>query len=358
MKTGIKSLMQSRMPLIVAVLLSTFGSTVASAQVKSVTMDDILAGWKKRAEKVRTLRCTWTVTRTDRAGSLPDLWKSDKKQSRSLPPADSTYGSEQSLLVEGPRMRHRFDGQIWYLGRNEQRLNTYTTDQVSDGNTKRWLNYNHASSANKFGWISNRPSLNLQSQMMGNPLFWYLHPLDSVFRLAEGRPLPQLVNVKKPDASGIIRVEQRIGERALYIFDIDVRRDYHIVQMIKMSGGTERARLTVDYEPHATHGYVPKGWSLISFDRDGAEKSVNVAKVTSFELDVPLTSEDFELSFQPGMIVREEGAGREFHVNDAGDLVVPGSQTESSRNRWILVGLAMLVVGAVLLVVRRRFRVA
>jgi hypothetical protein len=337
------------------IIVATFGfpsgGSVRAEEHSTATLDDILTAWKKRDESVRTLRCTWTATSTMRAGSLPDVAASDPKKPRQVPPEEVTLSTEHLLLIDGAQVRHRATGQTWYLGKKEQRLKTYTADSVTDGREARRREVD-ADTSREHAFVYESSSLGIQSDMMGNPLFWYMHPLASVFDKDTKGQLAE-TTVSEQDA-GIIRVQQRSSDNVPLIFDIDSRQNYHIVRLIKMRDEEEAARLTIDYEPHELHGYIPKHWSLVSFDADGRERAVRAARVTSFELNVPLTKKDFHLSFTPGTIVR--APGRSFVANSVGEPVPPGSERENDPYRWLLLGLTLLIVGVVILILQRRSR--
>ena len=320
------------------------------------TVDHILEIWKARAEAVTSLRCTWTVTRTDRAGSLTAALANAAKVSESFPPADVTYTINNSLALDGVRLRHRSDGQTWYMGRKEQKLKKHITDSVFDGTETRMLHYDHPESATKHAAVMSSSEVGIQSDIMGSPIFYYIRPIDSIAHHVKDMRDSLRVIPAGGDAPDIIRLERPSGERGSTFFDVDPMRDYHILRVVRHRDGVERMRLSINYERDITNRFVPQEWSMVNMDSDGRERSVQSAQVTSFQVNAPLAYEDFELLFPPGITVRGEN-GQKLMVDNDGNIIRPGSKPPSSFPTLTIVGLGLMTIGIMILIVRRRSRV-
>jgi hypothetical protein len=327
-----------------------------------VTIDDIIAAWNARNDRVLSLHVAFSEDTID---VIRDI---------------RTHRAHE-LSIEGLRYRHEADGERWnhnvekpvpefylqmydgskdttYFGYKEQidRLHPFALIQVGDEN--------HFSEAHANSVWPIFHTFRVQQP-------WFLSLGDGAWSLS-GK-----VGIIDGHRCEIIQYRHRDQQGQLYDVWVDATRDYIALRKEMGSGGIVVSRLDIEYVPDDLMGWRPQRWSESMFSSGPGNELISTSnyEVTNWQFNEPVADNEFEFDFPVGTEVQDYSNGEyrylvrddeereitederrrgaryeDWVVSESGEaLQIPQSNTW----RWIVGAIVLAVVGGWLIIKRR-----
>lgn len=271
------------------------------------TKADIVNAWQKRQDAVKTARFVWTEQQTHPKGWVPNPRFPEREWS-AIPALliDRSYTVTKSLSVDGNKMRYTFE-----IDRKEE---ADGVDVIAQGKgLDRGLgvrrNYSYVSvfdgqmGKTRLSSLLNSPPAAI-NQAMAN---MDGQNLDTRAILMAIRPLDP--------AMGHLLIDRALtgsGRRIYKGRSVGVLEERHDPSGWKTSLWIEPERgslvshyrvwfeqrlmvdIDIDYAEDARWGWIPSGWRVTEMMADGSRRVVAVAKVSSYNINLPIGVEEFQ----------------------------------------------------------------
>lgn len=296
----------------------------------NATIQDIIRAWQHREERTRSLVFEWQET---------ELWAKGSRNFQKVhgnpmvitpvfyPPKDMSWGYDRRLKLDGEKIRYELEGPMAapQLGRFVPRRNL----RVSDGQVTKVL-YDAVKSGHESqhatGFVRN--SANLVAPHLIQLRTILLCYRSFAVDMGENYDLSQYA-VRPTSATigehGCVVLTGPMGGVKKNVIWIDVEREYVPLRWQSIVEGEMRIQLDMDYQPDASHGWVPSGWKYHVYAQPEPRQSVGklkqqgTARVTSYEVNSPIPSSEFRFEFPVGTYVSDRR-------NDSVHIVKAGGQ--------------------------------
>lgn len=360
---------------LICIILVLLGNVTHSVCAE-IGKDAILQVWKKQQESIRSVRFSWSESRTYSKGSLPS------HVDEPTPPADVNVQVDHTLCILNDLMQFTYKGPKWdvscgkfcdrsYISSFDGRDNKVFFDESKDDNDDK-------NKVHKLGFINkNDYNQDVVDYHLWSILFMCraIHPSMGQFSKANEWEL-SLEKGIIDDQSVVILEKKETG--ITWTCWIDPSREYSILRYIIRSNSL-MLQVDISYKLDQDNRWIPSEWTTKKMQPGNLRlRESTSAIVTAFEINPPLAPEDFLLNFPSGTevvdykeqinyIARENGDKRiitneerlrdaqycDFLSTDTGMAKIPLSHT---RHVWLMViGISLLAI-VVLLMIRKRFQ--
>jgi hypothetical protein len=305
---------------------------------------------------VKTAFITFKRTEFVPRGSIADA-----TGSRALfPPDDVTLESVNLLVLDGEKYRYEDHHPVFWPGGSWVRQDMVSAFNGSVAAT--FLPRGPSGSGSPAGTVYNGASdvalLPFTLAPLGLTLRW-LNPALNPYRRRLMRPTGNTLPLDgAPCREYRLDVPLRLW--------LDPEKDY-VVRRVR----TGAQQLDVSYR-RVSGVWVPDSWVVSRLSQDGAALVMDKVEVLEVRLNEPQPAELFDLHFPPGCevhdkrttpaknyVVEPDGSLRELPRAEEGELSPPPREPAGPwywRNRWLLAGLGVVVVGLMVEHVARRRR--
>ena len=335
------------------------------------TMQTIANKWRERQKSIQSARLAWVHRETIPKGAvsrlLLSLPPSEQKRgtdgpdlSKEIPPVDTTHDVALELCIHGDKVRHTMDDRQW--SPSENRFVIKPVVQVFDGKEgKLWRPDGAPTTPYPQGVLQRRNPIG--SMIYLAPLVMSLQPFSPAMRLFELDTLKLSGHTAIIGGRPCLELQHDARGRTERVW-IDPSREYQMVRYWSTAKDKVWAKVDIEYGENPVCRWIPRRWTIVTFDKNGALSRSQTANLTSCELNVPIDDAEFALDFSPGtavldfrrqptsqFIVRENGSARPVLPREAGlsyDELVHSSPGLSlgAKVGWCLVGVGMLLAGA------------
>lgn len=261
----------------------------------------ILAAWQKRQDAVGTARFVWTEQET-----MPTGWLSNPRfpeRERTLIPAlvrDRTYSVSKTLAVDANKMRYSFE-----IDRPEEpdgvRVVEPSTTRSDGLGVRRNYVYvsvfdGHVSRTSLSSRLDSPPPVvhqelaSVDAQNLDTrPFLLAIRPLDSVMglRLVD-RAVTNELRAFYNGRSTMILEERHDPSGWKTLLWIEPERDFLISRFGLSFEQKLIVQIDIDYIKDAQWSWIPSGWRITEMLADGSTRTVTVAKVSSYSINVPV----------------------------------------------------------------------
>jgi outer membrane lipoprotein-sorting protein len=313
------------------------GLLASGLLAQETTKDEIVRDWKARQERVKSGRFEWTQEQTDTKGVISYWWKAiprpgNKDIKGDIPPKDTTHTYQCSVVFEGKKLREESRIPSW-----DRNTNTYTVRSiiaVFDGSTSsrlqdpfpglKW----HQGDIRKEAHHIDFNNLGLQPILMTfRALTPYMRAYDvSRFEVRDTKAVIAKIPCVELWQGNATQVEDRLW--------VDPARGFVLVRCSQFLQGHLAHQLDVNYKRDGEE-WVPSQWTVV-FNRGGKLERFYQARVTQYELNVPIPKSDFEIDFPPGTRVTDDKNNREWIVRpDGGKRMLTGKERFSPQDEEI-----------------------
>jgi hypothetical protein len=288
---------------------------VCRAQQAKPTMEQILAVWKARQDKVTSARFDMSREETIHRGSTSLIDRERRRmagmplETEPNPPRDYLVKGTSGVSLDGAKLRYSYDHQQWDPRGKKLYAEQYV--DVFDGEFFKFLQDpasgqdSHASAAVRKHQASESalqfPILPLILAFRGvHPQFFRDLPkfeITGKIMAISGRPCLELVRDAGPP-----------GQREfLYL---DQNRSYVVVKEMIVHGGPPECQLDLTYAADELVGWVPKSWEYVMrFGKDHQFVNSGRNAVLRYELNPAMDESEFDIVFPPGTLVHNETSG-------------------------------------------------
>ncbi|HET6326368.1 MAG TPA: hypothetical protein VFG04_16965 [Planctomycetaceae bacterium] len=318
------------------------------------TLDRILAHWKARQERTKSVYFAWE----SRSIFRQDGNERNKGKTPAQPANDRSRTVQFRFWAEAPD-RLRLDRLPLSAPKSTATVFDVKTQGVWDGTTLTRLEDSVEAGGSPLCTIWSRRgqkprralathvwplrALELHASLPGdetlNPLALTYHPQDA-FLWSQGPPQFRVLN-EKAFIDGLHCVEL---QHAIKDYDwvencwVDPARDDVVVAYEWLSGEDEASRqnnrqtISIQYQLDRVHGWVPAHWTI------KRPREFSVSTVTKFMINEKLPQDTFTVKPAPGTVVFNEGANEEYRVAQDGSKsdVVKFESPASLRTREAL----------------------
>ncbi len=258
-------------------------------------IDRIVKAWKDRAAKIETARITWTLTRTDQAGSFNGVPAMNIQGAGKWPAKDTTIHVDYELLYKDGQVRLEQHGQEWLAG-VEHPVDKHEVFAYGLKTLKHLGPPTDPQIGPLIGSISSTETVMHLTSVDLAPLAATLAPFDD--RLAEWSREGQWERVPaEDDAQGLC---MHIHPFGTYVWVSRTSPEQLLRFQSRRRDGSLSADLAASWQVVQGVGLVPKSWVLTEFDPSGGIERVKDAKVTSIAFNMPLTPADLDVVFPAG----------------------------------------------------------
>jgi hypothetical protein len=351
---------------LIAFLLTWQPASRAFAQPKP-TMEQILAKWKERQEKVVSARfvCEEEMTRPKGATSKLLVGEVNLKPGDVFPPQDHTYVTPLYLSFDGEKMRIDYRQLDWRETIKEYH-HVYTFDGVSGKIIHDEKDSHPQGSIRSENHNRHVANFHVRAILMA---YRALHP-----RISPKGGSEYELTGRAAVVGGRKCFEVWASGRGgmLTKLWVDPVRGYLPARIVLTADSTDLATLDVEYGEQADVGWVPLSWSLVMRQPKGWISETARTKVTRHEINVDIPQKEFDPEFPVGTFVVNTKSGETFIQKEDGEkrtvapsersrpyeelLNTPGPSKFSRLLTWPIVTIAIVlaITGAVIVVWWRR----
>ncbi len=368
----------------------------AFGQPPNPRLEKVFADWKKRQERVKTVRYRVQGEGIRIKGSYEGLvGRPGQPEKRTLPPRDITTSVKRTLLLDIPNNRYRREVEEQEYDIGTDRVYPRVHVCVFDGTVSKFFRPRERNTHPVTGMRESEPEVSVRKgHWEGAPFTMGYWP----FFVGHGSVAWQRQNIVpgklrvQPDREMVVLHGQGVHQnrpclvlrtqarRAEYTsfdeFWVDPARDSAVVRQLLVTNGHAYVEFDIQYQ-QTTHGWLPRGWTTTQRNfGNGKTDYIERVVVEELTLDPPVSDRDFEIEEKPGMLIGEAT----FETPKPGENPLPeptqhrlyrladdGSRREVtfaggverrviSRWWWALGGVPVLGLGAWLIYRRRQGR--
>jgi len=320
------------------VALHARGEDAGKADSKSDghTLTQIVQAWKSKEARVQSARFEWKETRTDPAifeyANLVEGLSPEAKRRVAMPP-ERTYDRALRLSLQGNMVRFETDGPHWSQALKSYSPRTYVA--AFDGEIEMCLFGGDRSGQKAFdphGFVTKRTSHSDSGTLVFRALALSYRPLQPSL----GRFDPESHEVRhdeEVDGRRCSLVEQTTSSvgRAGARYWVDPERDWVVVRALSFFNGKPSTQLDIFYTLDKIHGWTPSGWKGSLFS-SGKPKTWFTARVTRYEINVPVPRTQLQVQFPVGTWVTDRVQQCDYFVRDGN---VRRIITQEERNAFV-----------------------
>jgi hypothetical protein len=307
-----------------------FRSACCAQDTRPITIDSIFAGLSKRQASVETGRFELAFDITTPKGTLFVMhgtkMRTTKKATDPFPPVTVTNRLTERVTFSRGSMRYEYEGPRWTPELYDFVQQSYVS-VFNDTESKSY--FGNAYGEHRLGFIHKPEQGRIDAKND------YLEPVMRHFR-----PLHASMGRLSASNCSIRRQRGEIDNRQCVIMEqksaamtesfwLDIDRDFIILRIQRQIGsGIGLVQLDISYALDKIHGWVPSGWRGFwkSSGENGKTMTLQesfVAKVSHYEIGIPLDPEEFEFSFPTGTFVEDQRSGQAYILR------------EGNEKRWI-----------------------
>jgi hypothetical protein len=290
------------------------GGDALAQQSHGVTMNQIVAAWRARQDRVKSARFEMQQQYTTGKGTEPGKWMmvpqyqgSNADPNRVLPPEDVTHDLRRVVIFAGDKMRHERTGAQWWAATEDFVPMQYVgifdgSDSIayygtpSNTNDVRSLGFLHPDKA----YHPDRGSVHVLPILMH---YRALTPRLSSFDAAKWIVQEQSQIVEGRECIVLKRVN---GVRT-YRYWVDAQRNFALMRYSKEFHTFTILQLDIAYATDPESGSVPQRWQFVKRDTDGRLIASGHSTVTNYALNCDVPEGTFEFEFPAGTEVTESG---------------------------------------------------
>lgn len=266
---------------------------------------EVVKAWQKRQDAIKTFRFAWTEQQTHPKGWLPNP-RFPQRERSDIPALfkDRNFTVSKTLAVDGGKMRYSYvlerkpepdgfiivspEGDNKGLGEGKH----YSYVSVFDGQGKTTLTTLKESPPPVISQsMTNADAQNLDTRA----ILMAFRPLDSVMgHLLIDRAVCNQMRTFYNGKSTFLLEERRDPSGWKMILRIEPERDFIIRQFLVVFESKLIAEINIDYIEDAKWGWIPNGWQISGMLDDGAMRLLSEAKVTSYNINQPISAEEFK----------------------------------------------------------------
>jgi hypothetical protein len=356
---------------------------VESAQGKpDVTIETITKAWQARQERIRSGRFRWTDRITHPKGVFSDFWKKSPRTagevSGTIPPEDTTFSSTCVLTFDGQKMRYSTDGARW--SKKTKKYEPISELAVFNGDVSKDLDTTGPNHERYWpqGIIRREKRNIFASEPVLQPVLMTCRGMTPGMRAYDLETFDltgRKVSIDRHLCWELRRQPTSNREDLLYV---DSGRGFIFVRFLSTTRDIVTRKIDVRYEVTPQKEWLPKEWTVIQNTSDGKLDQSHQVRLTGYEINPIVGSEEFELEFPPGTrvhdarnisdwIVKPDGSGnRTILRSDFGATyermlaTEPGyalrEQPFLSRFNWPAIASIIVACGCLLLFLWRRLK--
>jgi hypothetical protein len=354
--------------IVVAVLAGSAHAEIESGQ-PSLSLDDVLSAWQRRAANVRSARFAWRETRTVTKGAYlnPDMPEQINPKRVYDPPEDRTVTTLHEMAFDRDRIVYRW----WNAEEPDER-----TENALDHGTHVRFSGTAARTNDAYPNASIRPDDKFDDRDAGqvSGVLWPYRLLDPAMGKINPEALKLTSRTGVIDGHNCVIVERTFSTPdRVEEYWVAPEMDFLLLRYRTANRGMTRIAIDFSYRRDAVLGWIPDEWRGTFAKEQGVVYS-HTSKVTDAEVNSALPASDFEVVFPPGTLVADLFSGESFLMRENGEkryltaaeAAATYEQLASSetgraldaptqpRRKWIRYAiLACIVVVACLLVVYR-----
>lgn len=270
------------------------------------TKADVVNGWQKHQDLVKTARFAWTEQQTHRKGWLPNP-RFPEREWLNIPGLliDRSYVVSKTLSLDGNKMRYSFEidrkeepdgvdviarGKPLDNGLGVRRKYSYVS--VFDGEVGKTVVTSLASSTPP---ATRHVTWNVDAQNLDTrPILMALRAVDPAMGhlLLERAVVTGVRFVYK--GRSLINLEERHDpsgwKTAIWL---EPEKDFVVARYRIYFEQHFMVDIFIDYVKDPKWGWLPSGWQVAEMIADGSTQVVSVAKVSSFNINLPIGIEEF-----------------------------------------------------------------
>jgi|GEM_PF-1660441 len=267
---------------------------------------EIVKAWQQRQDAVQTFRFAWTEQQTHPKGWLPNP-RFPEREWLAIPAllSDRSYVVAKTLAVAGNKMRYGFeldrkeeaDGVRVVASQGEQQglgvRRHYAYLSVFDGQRgkTRLSSLTDSPPAAIIQGTANVDAQNLDTRA----ILMALRPLDPVMgHLLIERAVTNQVRTFYRGKSTMLLEERHDPSGWKTAVRIEPERGFLVSQYLVYFEQKRMVEIDIDYVEDARWGWVPSGWRVTEMLADASRRLVAVAKVSSYSINAPIGSEEFQ----------------------------------------------------------------
>jgi hypothetical protein len=296
-------------------LAAAFGSSgpaeaqPANASAPNPTIDQILAVWKTRQEKVQSARFELSVEQTIHKGSVSILAESAPGELD--PPRDYIVTGTAGVSLSGSKLRYWYDRPQWDpVGKA---LHPSHFVDTYDGERYKQLR-NPSSAQNNYPLAGIKPAQGSESA--------FQFPIAALFLTFRGDHPQFYRDLNKFAVTGrtipiasrrcVELVRASAGSDRREVFFLDAEREYIVVRKATLRGEQPMWQLDIAYRQDPTVGWVPSSWEyVIRVGKVPQPHESGRYTVTKYEINPALDAGEFDIAFPPGTRVLDKSSGQE-----------------------------------------------
>jgi hypothetical protein len=267
---------------------------------------EIVNAWQKRQDAFKTARFAWTEEQTHPKGWLPNP-RFPEREWLNIPGLliDRSYNVSKTLSLDGSKMRYTFEidrkeepdgidiivrGKPFDNGLGVRRKYAYLS--VFDGQVGKTLLTSLASSTPP---VMRQVTWNVDAQNLDTrPILIGLRPLDPAMgHLLLERAVVAGGRFVYKGRSHINLEERHDPSGWKTTIWLEPERDFQLSRYRVSFEQKFMVVIDVDYAEDARWGWIPSGWQVAKMIDDGSMRVVTVAKVSSYEINLPIGIEEF-----------------------------------------------------------------
>jgi hypothetical protein len=267
---------------------------------------DVIKAWQKRQDLIKTFRFLWTEQQTHPKGWLPNpRFPQREWLNISGLLIDRSYTVSKTLAVNGSKMRYTFE-----IDRKEEPdgVRVKSPDNRSDGLGVR-RNYAYVSVFDgQVGKTSLTTKLDgpppVERQTTANV---DAQNLDTRAILMAFRPLDPVMGHLLIDRAVTNERRRFYNGKSTFLLEerhdpsgwktmlwVEPERDFLVSRYDIYFEQKLIAEIDIDYVEDARWGWIPNGWRVTQLLADGSRRLVSEAKVTSYNINEPIGSKEFQ----------------------------------------------------------------
>ena len=359
---------------VVLLALGFFTPKIGAQQneTNDITLSAVERAWRDRQDRIKTVQVEWDESRFFAQGSYPNLGNEKDKN----PPQDVTVDVKGLLFKLDEQSRIFTETEAW---------NPSSSDSTSRDRYRSSFNGEISADCMDPGTLSYSLGTIFDSPRYKEVRSSVIRPLLLAYRpLAEGtlhidlesfEILPDKVRVGEVDCVVLQQLDDGRGRvRESYL--LDPERDFLLIRFFETVNEEPRFQTDIDYKEDPEHGWVPYRWKSIFMKGQGRVVSSQVATVTQFALNTPISEEEFEIRFPPNTWVRDSRADKQYIIRPDGtkrpitksELLGPvltfeqlvssepdeGMRSTAQRSRWLIFANVLLIAALLFFVYFRR----
>lgn len=266
---------------------------------------EIVNAWQKRQDSFKTARFAWTEQQTHPRGWFPNPRFAERE--RLAIPAlfkDRSYTVSKTLSLNGNKMRYGFE-----LDRKEEPDGVVVTSPQGNKGLGVRRHYSYVSlfdgqaGETRITSLTDSPppvfrrtTTNVDAQNLDTrPILMALRPLDPVMgHLLMDRAVTGGGRFVYKGRSQIILEERHDPSGWKTSLWIEPERDFAVSRYRVSFEQKFVVVIDIDYVEDARWGWVPTGWQVAEMMTDGSMRVVSVAKMSSYEINQPIGTEEFQ----------------------------------------------------------------